>query len=100
MKQLIKKHAMVLVALIIAAGTMSFKMAENTSEQSINWFAVSANGDISSTKMTPGANCEPDPTDEYCAVGFTSLTPPVSHIDETTLEGGAQPVAGALYREE
>lgn len=89
-----------LPVLAIVAGTSAALAFNQPADQSINWFEVEDDGTIASTPFSPGAECEPDSDlGEYCAVAFDGTTPPVTHIDDTELEGGSEPVEGVLYKE-
>lgn len=83
MKQFFKSYAMILVAFFIAAVTMSFKMAENSTLAGEKWFEYTdetGDGNTSNPEnfvltVSNGANPPVCPTgkDEICAVKAQSV---------------------------
>lgn len=71
----LKKHAMILVALVVAAVTMSFKLASNNEIKTLtatHWYVKNQSSEIYELKSAPPAECTEDETDDICALGFDS----------------------------
>lgn len=98
MKTFFVKNLIVVFALLLGIGTMSFKVSNKINFETY-WFEVDSSGSISSTPHTPGPECSESIADEFCAVAFSTSTPPVSNIIQTQLGGGSIPVDGVLYKE-
>ena len=93
---------MAVAAMAIAAGSyglMSFAASASSDlAQATYWFPVDSEGNISPTPSAPDEECETEASDNFCSVAFPTPMAPVTHISQTTLGSGSQPVSGVLYR--
>jgi len=82
----LKKHAMILIALIVAAVTMSFKLASNNEIKTLtatHWYVKNQSSEIYELKSAPPSECTEDITDDLCALGFNS---PQSNVTDASLQ--------------
>lgn len=101
-KNILKNNAMALIAFATIIGFSAFKLADKNIEVQEHWFAVADNGDIAPSPSTPGSECENNPSlPLYCAVAFSTPTPPVSNMSETDAEDpSGEPTLGIRYKQD
>lgn len=81
----LKKNLFALIAVAIAAVTMSFNLVVDTDANTSNashWYVKNQATGIYSPAPNPPAECPAEPTDELCALGFDS---PQSEVTDASL---------------
>ncbi len=79
MKTFFVKNLIVVFALLLGIGTMSFKMVEKSNEE-VTWFSVDYDD-----QQTIGGQVDPGTcfgSGKICAIGFTQDTPPATTVSE------------------
>lgn len=91
----LKTNLFAVIAIAIAAITMSFNLIDSSDTKSAatHWYVKNQTTGIYALQSAPPADCPEEPTDEICALGFDS---PQSNVTDASLPNSVD----QRYREE